>query len=306
LFNWLSWSEIGFVYFSGGLLAILFASGTLANTVTLLSWLGLLALPYTIFSIWYQWRVANQWCVLCTAVQFLLIAAAATAMVNDFLTTGFQFSFIQILSTIILYLLPAMTWACAKPYILKLQQAKNTKREYLRIKFNKEIFDTLLKKQTQLTMPVDGLGIDIGNANGPNTLIKVCNPYCGPCAKAHPQIEELLQEQDNLRVKIIFTAPDDESMAKPVRHLMAIAEKNDEILTKKALDDWYLAEKKDYEIFANKYPMNRELLMQGTKLAAMEGWCRQMKIMATPTFFVNGYQLPDAYSIEDLKYFLLE
>lgn len=29
-------------------------------------------------------------------------------------------------------------------------------------------------------------------------------------------------------------------------------------------------------------------------------------IHATPTLFTNGYQLPDAYSIEDLKYFLLE
>ena len=29
-----------------------------------------------------------------------------------------------------------------------------------------------------------------------------------------------------------------------------------------ALDDWYLAPKKDYEVFAEKYPMNGELKMQ--------------------------------------------
>jgi hypothetical protein len=30
-----------------------------------------------------------------------------------------------------------------------------------------------------------------------------------------------------------------------------------------------------------------------------------MDVHATPTIFINGNQLPDAYSIEDLQYFLL-
>ena len=72
------------------------------------------------------------------------------------------------------------------------------------------------------------------------------------------------------------------------------------------MDDWYLPEKKDYELFAAKYPMNGELLQQGNKIEAMDKWCKAMDIKATPTIFLNGYQLPNAYSIEDLQYFLLE
>ena len=88
---------------------------------------------------------------------------------------------------------------------------------------------------------------------------------------------------------------------------MAIAEENNQQLTKKALDDWYLAEKKDYRSFANRYPLNEKLLeQQNNKLAAMSSWCQEMKVKATPTFFWNGYQLPAAYSLEDLQYFLLE
>jgi protein-disulfide isomerase len=141
-----------------------------------------------------------------------------------------------------------------------------------------------------------------------NTLIKVCNPYCGPCAKAHPKIESLLAQHDNLQVKIIFTASNEEdnAMTKPVRHLLSIEERRDEAITKKALDDWYLSEKKDYDLFASKYPINGELLKQGDKIEAMSKWCKAMQINVTPTIFINGYQLPDAYSIEDLEYFLLE
>ncbi len=52
--------------------------------------------------------------------------------------------------------------------------------------------------------------------------------------------------------------------------------------------------------------MNGELLQQGDKIDAMDKWCNAMEIKTTPTIFINGYQLPDAYSIEDLQYFLSE
>jgi protein-disulfide isomerase len=70
------------------------------------------------------------------------------------------------------------------------------------------------------------------------------------------------------------------------------------------LDDWYFADKSEYEVFAAKYPMNKELKRQNEKLDAMRIWCDKTGINFTPTFFVNGYQLPEIYSVSDLKYFL--
>lgn len=309
LFSWLSWSEVGFFYFTGALLTLLFAGNDIANSISLLGWLNMLALPYTVFSIYYQWQVAKQWCVLCLAVQALLILGAINIIVNNFLTPLSVYSISFLSKNLLLYLLPVLLWYVVKPYILHLQEAKNTKREYLRIKFNTEIFETLLKKQKTITVPTKGLGIDLGNPEATNRLIKVCNPYCGPCSKAHPKIEELLEQNNNVKVKIIFTTPNDENLPaiKPTRHLLAITEKNnDETIIKQSLDDWYLADIKNYELFAAKYPMNGELLKQGEKIEAMARWCESMGISFTPTIFVNEYQLPDAYSIEDLQYFLLE
>ena len=51
--------------------------------------------------------------------------------------------------------------------------------------------------------------------------------------------------------------------------------------------------------------MNGALTKQGQKIEAMDNWCKAMDVRATPTIFLNGYKLPDAYSIEDLQYFLL-
>lgn len=307
VFNWLSWSEVGFFYFVGGLLLLLFSGPNINNTLSLLGLLNLLALPYFVFSVYYQWREAKQWCVLCLSVQALLLMGGINVIANDFLSAFYTLPVSFIVNAFLIYLLPVLVWFAVKPSILRLQEAKNTKREYLRIKFNTRIFETLLKKQKAIIIPADGLGIDIGNPAATNMLIKVCNPYCGPCSKAHPKIEQLIEDTPNLKVKIIFTTPNQaEHIAfKPVNHLLAIDEANRENINQ-ALDDWYLTDNKDYDRFAEKYPMNGELAKQGNKIDAMDKWCKAMDIRATPTLFINGYQLPDAYGIEDLQYFLLE
>ncbi len=67
-------------------------------------------------------------------------------------------------------------------------------------------------------------------------------------------------------------------------------------------------------MFAARYLMNGELTEQSAKIEAMRSWCNKVKIEFTPTFFIalpannlDGtiayYQLPDIYSVADLKYF---
>lgn len=65
-----------------------------------------------------------------------------------------------------------------------------------------------------------------------------------------------------------------------------------------------MADKKDYDLFAAKYPVNIELKQQDAKVDAMYKWCNEMKIEFTPTFFVNGHQLPENYTVKDLNNFL--
>ncbi len=318
--NWLSWSEVGFFYFAGGLLLLVmpiqafvtpterFVIPTQEGSLSLLAWLNLLALPYIIFSLYYQWKVAKQWCVLCLAVQALLLLGCINVIVNGLATPLTSLSFNIVAMAAMLYLLPVLCWYVAKPYLLQLQKATNTKRQYLRIKFNSEVFDTLLKKQKKIAVSPNGLGITLGKPTAQHEIIKVCNPYCGPCATAHPEIEKILGHNTDVKARIIFMATNDEKDYRKdaVKHLLAIADENNEQTTKKALDDWYLAPKKDYNLFAAKYPKNGELKKQESKIDEMSKWCTATEIAYTPTIFINGYQLPAAYSLGDINYFLAE
>ena len=308
LFSWLSWSEVGFFYFAGGLLALLFVR-PMSQAMTIVAYLNLLALPYTVFSIYFQGRIAKQWCVFCLAVQALLVFGAVNVILYHVMLPLTHISVDAVFTSLFLYMIPILSWYAVKPWLLKLQESTNTRREYMRLKFNTEIFNTMLQKQRRITIPIDGLGIDLGNPKATNQLVKVCNPYCGPCAKAHPKIEKLLEDIPNMKAKIIFTTPNDpEHRAfNPSSHLLAIANQcADERELKQALDDWYLPKKKDYSRFAERHLIATPIKERGEAIEKMHQWCQDMKISYTPTIFINGYELPAAWNIEDLSYFLLE
>lgn len=314
LFGWLSWSEVGFAYFAGGLL--LLALPTQAPWA--LQWLGLLgvaALVYPIFSIYYQWRIAKQWCMLCLAVQAVLLLQGTALWMGNYLPafaldTLTQFLIPHSLFLIsAVYLLPLLAWLSLKPLLLRWQTAKREQRAYRRLKFNPDVFTGLLQQQKALTTPTQGLGITLGPPDAPHQLIKVCNPYCGPCSKAHPKIEQLLHRHPNLQVQILFMVPDEkgERPHTAASHLMAIAHTaTGQAQVQQALDDWYLAETKDYEAFAAKYPLNGAVAAAAPTITAMEQWSLANDIRYTPTLFYNGYELPPEYNLEDLPYFLQE
>lgn len=65
----LSWSQVGFTYFVGGFVILILNVGHDGPYLHLLALLSIAALPYIVFSIYYQGRIVRQWCRLCLMVQ---------------------------------------------------------------------------------------------------------------------------------------------------------------------------------------------------------------------------------------------
>ncbi len=300
--GWLSWSEIGFYYFTGSYLALLIIG---IAALPVLAILNFMALPYIVFSLYYQWQVAKQWCVLCLSVQALLLLQGITNGLSFHFTTFIAINTIS--QFVVAFLVPIAIWALIKPSLVKNKELQPRAKELVRLKANPLIFETLLVKQKHITQTTEGLGILLGNTNATNTIIKVCNPYCSPCAKAHPILEDILHHNPNVQVQVLFTATieADDKRNKPVKHVLALQQLHGQEIASKAIDDWYMATTKDYDAFAAKYPVINEILdQQNDKVAAMKAWCEAIDIQFTPTFFINGYQLPEIYSIGDVKYLL--
>jgi len=263
------WSDAGIIYFSFLLLSLIISSFNNSTTGAyfFLSLLSITALPFTMVSVYYQGRIIKKWCRLCLItvallwLQFMILLPKTVQVINY----GFDKTIVYEASLMLFLLfLIAAAWLWMKPLLKENSKLETENFAAKRFSRNADVFNALLEKQKKLTIRPDGLGIAIGNPAAINTIIKVCNPYCGPCAEAHPIIDELVERNNNVKVQIIFTAKDDEKdiKAKPVKHFMALYEKDNKQLIKKALNDWYLAIEKDYEAFSGKYKLNGELEMQ--------------------------------------------
>lgn len=302
VFSWLSWSEVGFFYFSGGFLTLLLSPQFMGIIV----WLNILALPYVVFSISYQAFVAKQWCPLCLAVQGLLCLECIIALTGhlfDFSMVWSSFIDISFIKAGLVFLIPSAVWFFFKPSLLNEKERENDKYELNRLKNNEEVFRAVMARQRQIDTDTEGLGITLGNPNAKNTLIKVCNPYCDPCSKAHPEVEKLLET--NTKIQIIYNVSnqDFDFTRLPVKHFFAIADKKDLDLLSKSLNEWYNDKVKDYEKFAKKYPVD-DIEKYGVKIDDMRQWCNGNNVSFTPSYFLNGRKVPDYYKLSDLKHFL--
>jgi len=310
VFSWLSWSDVGLIYFVTAFLALIVA-GLIQSVplVSLVAWLSVAAFPIVLLSVYFQWRVIRQWCLLCLCTQVILLLQLSVSFAGGVFGIV-QLSLLTVSDGVILLALGGFT-SCglltASPLLIRSWQAKQLQKDLFTLKFNPQVWQSLLQVEQQVTVTTHGLGITLGNPAATNTLVKVCNTYCEPCAKVHSEIEKLLEENNNLKMQIIFKVTNDVSSTKTpiVQHLLAIAEKGDEKLTQKVLNDWYLSDSKDYDLFKTLYPISIDLQRQDLKIEAMDKWCIEMEIKYTPTVFINGYQLPEIYTIPDLKHLLI-
>ncbi|MDB5121965.1 MAG: Vitamin epoxide reductase family protein [Mucilaginibacter sp.] len=301
----ISWSEIGFFYFAGTWLVLLLNSDHPA-LMQALAVLNLITLPYTIYSIHYQWRIAKQWCTLCCTVQAILWLEFFAFL--RYLLTRTQMPHLTEWGSLIMgMMLPVFLWIISKPYFLQLTKVSPLIEQLRKFKYNKELFDAALKVQPKYAVPAHEWSIVLGNLEASNVITMVSNPYCQPCAKVHSQLDEALDKMDDMQVRVVFVGKNnsDENDENGLvhRHLMALNELPDKTIVKNALHDWYEQKQKSYEVWAKKYPI---VFNPSTyyKLDKQKAWVELAEITATPTLLINGHRLPQNYQLHELKYML--
>lgn len=299
----ISWSVIGSSYFLGMLLALLISFFD-SKTFYTVAILNTFTLPYVAYSLYYQKYKVKQWCTLCLSVQAVLlilfvlsIFSGAYSHIKEITLPSLIFVLgISVLAFASLFFL----WYLAK----QVKVNRYGKRMLNKLKYDKDVFNLLLQKQTKITIPTDGYGIIIGNPNGSIHIVEVYNPYCGHCANAQSELRKLLETNDDVKVQIIFAAdPDSEYYDQmPIDTFLSLYEEKADVAS--ALSDWFDGKVKTTEELKQKYPIAHANTTKNRENAkAMDRFCEAMEITATPTMFINGNQLPDNYRTGDLIYF---
>jgi uncharacterized membrane protein len=303
--TWFSLSDLGFLYFSGSFLILLLSANLLAANAII--YLNLMALPFTFWSVYYQWRIAKTWCRLCLMIQglfwlqaiFSIWAITQKNMVIDIPNIT------DVLMLVTAYLFPTLLWLSTKELFKNNIKTPQLKRELNRLKYNVDAFKNLLHSQNQYIGTLPKTTIVLGNQNATLKITMVSNPFCNPCAQAHQFLDEWISKGIDFRLNIVytFTMDDNDRQKQFFKHLLAL-QKTDEKQVESALHDWYSQDYQKLENWKIKYPAN-SIIDDKIELLEQVNWCKLNEIQGTPTFFINSYKLPENYRLKDLKYVLM-
>jgi uncharacterized membrane protein len=319
VFSWLSWGDIGIIFFCCQICYFILATVGLqifskpAGESTLISHyftpayiLSVAALIFPPYSLFYQWKIIKEWCPLCIGVQ-LVILIIGISIIYQYSGTKEIFSFHGVISYFLLYSLLlgliGAIWLIVKQNWLNQLQLVTWQTQFQRVKRNPIIYNNVMDKKISHAENLTA-GYDIlqyGAIDAPIQITIACNPYCAPCANAHHAIDNLLVKYpDQLRITIRFSIRSlnmDTKHNKAINHILKTIMKNP-ARAEEILKSWY--QNKNLERFKNLYPLNGIEYDTSEIFLKMDEWTKNQRIDITPTIFINGKRLYDLYKWMDV------
>ncbi|WP_242617393.1 cysteine peptidase family C39 domain-containing protein [Cecembia calidifontis] len=196
----ISLSIIAFSYFLSGSLHLLLTSFS-GTGLQLLAYLSFAAIAIVPISIYYQWAKIKKWCMLCLWISAILTAEILLSQIFLVNTVSVQFQELTLFS--FLFIGTVIAWLSLRPYLLTKKELQKQKSKLTRFLSNTDIFDHFLSGSRRISNNPEGLGILLKGENAKYHVLKVCNPYCGPCANSHPILEELFAS-GNINLQVVF------------------------------------------------------------------------------------------------------
>jgi len=300
------WSEIGMGYFVANTIILLF----LPQLIPWLVIINIFALPYSVWSVWYQKVKARQWCSLCLTVQVLLWTIFIINLIFGYLNIldfffHSQFSILNFQLIIVgcIYAIPVFTLNLLLPKLSEGNQVAQLRQEINSIKANEEVFKTMLTQQPYYEVSQSNSQILLGNPDAKLMITIFTNPYCNPCSKMHVRVEKLLDEtKGDICIQYILSSFE-ESLDFINRYFIAIYLEKGKNAAMQLYTEWFAGGKTQKEAFFNDLQLDMTNPAIEVEFQMHESWKEKTQLRGTPTIIVNGYKLPDNYKIEDLQYF---
>lgn len=307
IFRTLKFSDVGIIYFVSLTVSwfSLVNSNTGYNSIGLIT---LLAIPFTFFSIYYQYKIVKKWCLLCLSVVSVLWLQAISLLFIDMNDTVFVFSLRSVLLTAFNFLAVFALWQFISPRLKKEQELKALKIEHFKFKRSYNLFKSMLQKSGEISTSINNSNeIVLGYKENPLLrVVVITNPLCSFCREAHELVENLLKiKNKSIQVTVRFNVKEDfnSTDTKIALKLIEIYNKEGEQVCLKAMHDIYSTIKPND--WLSKWGEPFEQIYKETIVTAKE-WCSKNSINFTPEILVNGLSYPKEYSRLDLLYFIDE
>lgn len=300
-------SDLSLIYFVGLSLTV-FLLSLQDLSLNLIYWIGILSLPITIYSIFYQAFIVKSWCLLCLSIAGILWIQTAIPFVLDSFSFELVLSVPEILTLLIGFLGSFSIWSYTKPKITKASEDAQYKLDYYKFIRKYSLFSTLLNSKPQLNTALDNKDeIVFGNKNSNLEIVIATNPFCGHCKPVHTIVEDILKQyHDHVKIVIRFyiTLNDKEAdVVKITTNLMHIYHEKGQEICLQAMEDAY--NKLKPKEWSDKWTQPQlEFDRFFNTLETQREWCTKNQINFTPEILVNGRSFPKEYKRSDILFFI--
>ena len=233
----------------------------------------------------------------------LLQAVTASFIINTpLIVTAFAtplIVFAAIFMVLVISLLPVKQ-------LIKTNHANLQKlAELKRWKTDAFIFYALWQQEPPADTTIWQNDLVIGDLAAPILITVACNPYCGPCASAHVQLDQLLQRfpgKIKIQMRLLCNAIDkSDRRTTAVKAILQNAVYKNGSDLQEMLTDWF--EFMDFEKWSIKWNTNSDNDVD-EMISMHHHWMETNNIEFTPTVFLNGRKLPGRYNLKDIEMFL--
>ncbi len=305
IFGHITWADVGVTYFAGGLLILFILP--VQSSYFFLVLLSTVVLPYPFFSILYQWLKLKKWCPLCLSVQFILIMEFAVLVSKTSISTAIAGLNIKtLISSLPIFSIVFLTVLLLKLLLINEKQKEHVKLELKKFKCDPDIFVQKLRSGGRIDISSVYRSLIFGDIRSEVMISVFLSLYCSSCSKVFYEILNLIERKLRIKIEFIFSSNHEEmslKFLKSIYKLVFFDEKNEAL---ELIGIWYEADfKKKAEILETLSVQDvpdgfDEFIVNNAKLF------RIGEVNKVPAVYVNGFPLPEIYSIGDIGFHLEE
>ncbi len=269
--------------------------------------IALAGIAVAAWSIYTQAIKLKEWCALCLCIVAVLLG-------QIIISTYFQFN--NVLSRIIpnsQFLIPFIAFAITtliltiiylpiKQLIKTNSKNKHELASFKKWKTDASLFIAQWEKEPTCDNTIWENDLFIGNEDAPIRITVACNPYCGPCAKAHKELDELVEKYPSkisLQVRLqSYPQILDNKTTMATKAILQKAENlKNSFEVKAMLIDWF--NWMDLDKWVANWQPNINIDIK-KRLEKHEQWMINTDIIYTPTLLINGKKVNNRYKLKDI------
>ena len=306
LWGVISLSDIGLIYFSGGIMALLsglsgFQSEACLKTLFYLSWF---CIPYSFYSLYYQYFIVKKWCPLCLSV---LVLFGIEFVVSFFYFNLYDYSYTywqNLIFACITFACVSAVWNLINRLLIIEQNDIPQLIDMMKVKKNTQLFHDLLNESQPIEIDENILDIQGESNRAVMHITAIISPHCSSCAFTFKDLVEIKSKLgDKLNLTILFPLNQKEpegdyNQASVYFYAIYSMQGWDKFV--EALNVWMY--NTDLTLIKRNFPIDFNYMEIFNRMTIQNTWMKKVHIHATPTIIVNGRIMPSIYKVKDLLF----